>query len=69
MGDADADGDDTLKWIKKSKKREKELARKRQEEQEKMDKQFQGGDYTESEILSCFRICLLMHPVQRIWRA
>ena len=48
LGDADADVDDTLKWIKKSKKREKELARKRQEELENMDKVFQGADYTES---------------------
>lgn len=40
--------DDTLKWIKKSKKREKELARKRLEELESMDKQFQGEEYTES---------------------
>ena len=47
LGDADADVDDTLKWIKKSKKREKELARKRQEELENMDKVFQGADYTE----------------------
>lgn len=49
LGDADADTDDTLKWLKKSKKREKELARKRQAELESMDKIFQGDDYTESE--------------------
>lgn len=48
LGDADGDVDDTLKWIKKSKKREKELAKKRQEELESMDKVFQGADYTES---------------------
>ena len=48
MGDADADTDDTLKWIKKSKKREKELAKKRQAELESMDKVFQE-EYTESE--------------------
>lgn len=47
MGDADADTDDTLKWIKKSKKREKELAKKRQAELESMDKAFQE-EYTES---------------------
>lgn len=47
LGDADAD-EDTLKWIKKAKKREKELAKKRQEEQESMDKMFQESDYTES---------------------
>lgn len=48
MGDADADVDDTLKWLKKAKKREKELAKKRMAELENMDKQFQGADYTES---------------------
>ncbi|KAG6817334.1 hypothetical protein H0H87_009932 [Tephrocybe sp. NHM501043] len=46
LGDADADTDDTLKWIKRSKKKEKELARKRQEELESMDKAFQE-EYTE----------------------
>jgi U4/U6.U5 tri-snRNP-associated protein 1 len=49
LGDADPDVDDTLKWIKKAKKREKELAKKRQEELENMDKQFQGQDYSESK--------------------
>ena len=48
LGDADADTDDTLKWIKKSKKREKLLAQKRMEELENMDKLFQGDEYTES---------------------
>lgn len=47
LGDADADTDDALKWIKKSKKREKELAKKRQAELESMDKVFQE-EYTES---------------------
>ena len=46
LGDADGDADDTLKWIKRSKKKEKELARKRQEELESMDKVFQD-EYTE----------------------
>ncbi|KAG6908342.1 hypothetical protein DXG01_005253 [Tephrocybe rancida] len=46
LGDADADTDDTLKWIKRSKKKEKELAKKRQEELESMDKAFQD-EYTE----------------------
>ncbi len=41
MGDADADTDDALKWIKKSKKREKELVKKRQAELESMDKVLQ----------------------------
>lgn len=40
--------DDTVKWIKKNKKKAKELARKRQEELENMDKALQGEDYTES---------------------
>jgi len=47
LGDADADTDDALKWIKKNKKREKELAKKRQAELESMDKVFQE-EYTES---------------------
>ncbi|KAH8994948.1 SART-1 family-domain-containing protein [Lactarius akahatsu] len=49
LGDADADTDDTLKWIKKSKKREKELAKKRQAELESMDKVFQE-EYTEKDL-------------------
>jgi FKBP-type peptidyl-prolyl cis-trans isomerase (trigger factor) len=47
LGEADADVDDTLKWLKRSKKKEKELAKKRQQELESMDKQFQD-EYTES---------------------
>ena len=42
------ESEDTLSWIKKSKKREKELAKKRQQEQEALDKQAQE-EYTESE--------------------
>ncbi|KAL6307460.1 SART-1 protein [Sparassis latifolia] len=49
LGDADGDVDDTLKWIKKSKKREKELAKKRQEELESMDRAFQE-EYTERDL-------------------
>ena len=49
LGDADDDVDDTMKWLKRSKKREKELAKKRQEELENMDRAFQATDYTESE--------------------
>ncbi|KAI0303755.1 SART-1 protein [Multifurca ochricompacta] len=49
LGDADADTDDTLKWIKKSKKREMELAKKRQAELESMDKVFQE-EYTEKDL-------------------
>ncbi|KAI0707364.1 SART-1 protein [Earliella scabrosa] len=50
LGDADGDVDDTLKWIKRSKKKEKELAKKRQEELDNMDKVFQGDDYTEKDL-------------------
>ncbi|KAJ6576459.1 SART-1 family-domain-containing protein [Mycena vulgaris] len=50
LGDADGD-DDTLKWIKKSKKREKELAKKRVAELESMDKVFQGDEYTERDLV------------------
>ena len=49
LGDADAgDTDDVKRWIKKSKKREKQLAQKRMEELEDMDKLLQGEEYTES---------------------
>ncbi|KAF5382111.1 hypothetical protein D9615_004338 [Tricholomella constricta] len=51
LGDADADVDDTLKWIRRSKKKEKELAKKRQEELENMDKIFQGDDYSERDLV------------------
>jgi U4/U6.U5 tri-snRNP-associated protein 1 len=49
LGDAGGDVDDTLKWVKKAKKREKELAKRRQQELESMDKVFQGDEYTERE--------------------
>jgi len=52
LGDPDGDAEDTLKWIKKSKKREKELARKRQQELDNLDKAFQGDEYTESTCAS-----------------
>ncbi|KAH0585135.1 hypothetical protein H2248_008394 [Termitomyces sp. 'cryptogamus'] len=45
----DADVDDTMKWIRRSKKKEKELARKRQEELESMDRAFQD-EYTERDL-------------------
>ncbi|KIY44016.1 SART-1 protein [Fistulina hepatica ATCC 64428] len=48
LGDADGD-EDTLKWIKRSKKKEKELARKRQAELENQDKLFQE-EYTERDL-------------------
>ncbi|KAF9030981.1 SART-1 protein [Hymenopellis radicata] len=50
LGDADGD-DDTLKWVKRSKKKEKELARKRLQEQENMDKMFQGEEYSERDLV------------------
>ena len=66
LGDADADTDDALNWVKKSKKREKELAKKRQDELESMDKVFQE-EYTESEHYhpSLFRFFLLMASALR----
>ncbi|KAI5981919.1 SART-1 family-domain-containing protein [Pisolithus albus] len=51
LGDPDGDTEDTLKWIKRAKKREKELAKKRQQELENMDKAFQGEDYTERDLV------------------
>jgi hypothetical protein len=48
LGDADGDTDDALKWIKKAKKREKELAKKRREEMDNMDKAVQD-EYSESK--------------------
>jgi len=46
LGDVDGDVDDTMKWIKRSKKKEKELAKKRQKEFEEMDKVIEG-EYSE----------------------
>ncbi|KAF7312254.1 hypothetical protein MIND_00238400 [Mycena indigotica] len=48
LGDPEGD-EDTLKWVKKSKKREKELAKKRQQELENMDQMFQA-EYTERDL-------------------
>lgn len=48
LGDADVDVDDTLKWLKRSKRKERELAKKRLEQLEDMDKVYQ--DYTESTL-------------------
>ncbi|KAK0446328.1 SART-1 family-domain-containing protein [Armillaria borealis] len=50
LGDADGDTDDTLKWIKRSKKKEKELAKKRQQELENLDKMYEGEEYTERDL-------------------
>ncbi|KAG2367861.1 SART-1 family-domain-containing protein [Suillus spraguei] len=51
LGDPDDDTEDTLKWIKKAKKRDKELAKKRQQELESLDRAFQGDDYTEKDLV------------------
>lgn len=51
LGDPDGDTEDTLKWIKKAKKRDKELAKKRQQELENLDRAFQGDDYTEKDLV------------------
>ncbi|KAF4613943.1 hypothetical protein D9613_007570 [Agrocybe pediades] len=50
LGDAEEDVDDTLKWIKRNKKKEKELAKKRQQELENRDKEIQE-DYTERDLV------------------
>ena len=52
LDDEEKDVDDARKWIKRSKKQEKILAKKRQEELENMDKVFLGDDYTESKFFS-----------------
>ncbi|KAF8825124.1 hypothetical protein HHX47_DHR7000666 [Lentinula edodes] len=49
LGDADDDTDNVLKWIKKNKKKEKELAKKRLQEFDRMDKAIQE-DYTERDL-------------------
>ncbi|KAG1871944.1 SART-1-domain-containing protein [Suillus tomentosus] len=51
LGDPDGDTEDTLKWIKKAKKRDKELAQKRQQELENLDRAFQGDEYTEKDLV------------------
>ena len=53
MGDAEEDVDDTLKWIKRNKKKEKELAKKRQLELENRDKELLD-EYTERTLTSIF---------------
>ncbi|TEB33354.1 SART-1 protein [Coprinellus micaceus] len=49
LGDVEEGVDDTMKWIKRSKKKEKELARKRQEEFESIDKAIQD-EYSERDL-------------------
>ena len=53
MGDAEEDVDDTLKWIKRNKKKEKELAKKRQLDLENRDKELLD-EYTERKITAIF---------------
>lgn len=55
LGDAEADVDDTMKWIKRAKKKEKELAKKRQAELESMDRMAEE-EYTESAA-NLLRLC------------
>ncbi|THV07440.1 SART-1 protein [Dendrothele bispora CBS 962.96] len=49
LGDPEGD-EDTLKWIKKSKKKEKELAKKRQQELDSLDQTLQE-EYTERDLV------------------
>jgi U4/U6.U5 tri-snRNP-associated protein 1 len=53
LGDAEEDVDDTLKWIKRNKKKEKELAKKRQLELENRDKELLD-EYTERKLTLIF---------------
>ena len=57
MGDAEEDVDDTLKWIKRNKKKEKLLAKKRQLELENRDKELLD-EYTERKLAPFFRFYL-----------
>ncbi|KAH9481740.1 U4/U6.U5 tri-snRNP-associated protein 1 [Psilocybe cubensis] len=50
LGDAEEGVDDTLQWIKRNKRKEKELAKKRQQEFENRDKEIQQ-DYTERDLV------------------
>jgi U4/U6.U5 tri-snRNP-associated protein 1 len=47
LGDDDVDEDNIKKWVKKSKAREKELAKKRLQELDNLDRLHQD-EYTES---------------------
>ena len=53
LGDAEDDVDDTLKWIKRNKKKEKLLAKKRQLELENRDKELLD-EYTERKLTPFF---------------
>ena len=57
MGDVDGD-DDTLKWIKRSKKKEKELAQKRLKDFEDIEKAAEG-EYSE-------RTWVMLKPVSSL---
>ena len=54
LGDADVDVDNTKAWLKKSKKKERELAAKRLKEIESMDQAVQD-EYDESACISTVR--------------
>ena len=64
MGDAEEDVDDTLKWIKRNKKKEKELAKKRQLELESRDKEFLD-EYTERTLTPIFIFIYTYHLIFR----
>lgn len=68
LGEADGDVDDTLKWIKRSKKKEKELVKKRQQELENMDKMLEE-EYTESASPSVpiydYRVSFVLQRISR----
>jgi hypothetical protein len=66
LGDPDGDVEDTRKWLKRSKKKEQELAKKRQEELENMDKMFQGQSYTEGRRPLSFQLFALNERVQQM---
>lgn len=67
LGDDDPEADDTRKWIKKSKKREKELAKKRQQEMDNLDNLYQE-EYTESAYLVSFSFLLFSSLTLRLSR-
>jgi U4/U6.U5 tri-snRNP-associated protein 1 len=56
LGEAGDDADDLKSWIKKNKKRERDLAEKKALELESQDKQFQD-EYTSGLILFCEAYC------------
>jgi len=58
-----------LKWIKRNKKKERELAQKRQKELESRDNEV-FGEYTEREhLFSCLNCGRMLNGAQAILRA